>query len=178
MCHLPPLPICRSPPAQRSAFNPARLPQPTPTLQHPFLSSLLSGAISSTPEERRRLARESLAYNIRSPVFRKLFPEWVAKAEAAAAAPPPQPPAQQQKQVQQQAEQQAGAQQAAQQQQGQQQGQAPAAHGAHAAGARAAGLAQAAGQQQQQQWSRYLMGAAAVAAAGVAATMLMKPADG
>ncbi|PSC73263.1 ubiquitin-conjugating enzyme E2 34-like isoform B [Micractinium conductrix] len=137
-----------------------------------------TGAISSTPEERRRLARESLAYNIRSPVFRKLFPEWVAKAEAAAAAPPPQPPAQQQKQVQQQAEQQAGAQQAAQQQQGQQQGQAPAAHGAHAAGARAAGLAQAAGQQQQQQWSRYLMGAAAVAAAGVAATMLMKPADG
>lgn len=50
-----------------------------------------AGAISSTQPEKRRFARESLAYNVRNPTFRKLFPEWVERhdkqqAEAAAAA--------------------------------------------------------------------------------------------
>ena len=124
-----------------------------------------TGAITSTPDEKRRYARESLAYNVRNPTFRKLFPEWVKRHEEGA----------QQAQAQQQAQ---------QQQQQQQQPGAPAAP--------VAGVAAPPGQQQQQQqavlggpggnaaageqrWSGLLVGAAAVAAAGVAATLLMKP---
>ncbi|KAL4420955.1 hypothetical protein ABPG77_004584 [Micractinium sp. CCAP 211/92] len=118
-----------------------------------------TGAISSSSEEKKRLARDSLGYNVRNPTFRKLFPEWVKKHEmqqAAAAA--------------------AATQQAAQQQQQQQQqGAAPA--GGAAAGQQAL-LEQEVAGLQAPQWSNYLVGAAAVAAAGVAATLLMKPPDG
>ncbi len=36
-----------------------------------------TGSITTTPEEKRRLAADSLAHNARNPLFRKLFPEWV-----------------------------------------------------------------------------------------------------
>lgn len=36
-----------------------------------------TGVVTSTPAEKRRLAAESLAFNVRSPTFRKIFPEWV-----------------------------------------------------------------------------------------------------
>lgn len=40
-----------------------------------------TGAIQTTPEEKKRLAKESLAFNMRNPTFRRLFPEWVERAE-------------------------------------------------------------------------------------------------
>ncbi|KAI7842164.1 hypothetical protein COHA_004187 [Chlorella ohadii] len=134
-----------------------------------------TGAISTPPAEKRKLARESLAYNVRNPTFRKLFPEWVKKQEEALkAAQQQQAQAQQQQQQQQPPEQQ------------QQLGGAAVAPGQGPAAVAAA----AAGQQQQngaadggaggaegpvQRYSGLLVGAAAVAAAGVAATLLMKP---
>jgi hypothetical protein len=59
-----------------------------------------TGAISTSPEVRRRLAAESLAANLRNPTFRRLFPDWVQRQEerakkAAAAAAGQQAPAQQ-----------------------------------------------------------------------------------
>lgn len=134
-----------------------------------------TGAISSTPEEKKRFARDSLAYNVRNPTFRKLFPEWVKKHElqqAAAAAAAIQQAAQEQ----------------AEQEQAVQQPPAAAAAGLGQPQGAAAAADAAAGQQallqregaalQAPQWSNYLVGAAAVAAAGVAATLLMKPPDG
>ena len=35
-----------------------------------------TGSISSTKAEKRKFARMSLEYNLRSPMFRKLFPEY------------------------------------------------------------------------------------------------------
>ncbi|KAL4434205.1 hypothetical protein ABPG75_000646 [Micractinium tetrahymenae] len=140
-----------------------------------------TGAISSSPEEKRRFAREALAYNVRNPTFRKLFPEWVKKHElqqAAAAA------AAQQQAQQQQAQQQAQQQQQLQQQHhggaaaGEGQAQGGAAAGGAAGERRARGLVEQDAALQAPQWSNYLVGAAAVAAAGVAATLLMKPPDG
>lgn len=96
------------------------------------------------------------------PSCSKLFPEWVKKHEmqqAAAAAA---------------ATQQAAAQQAAAQQ-------PPVAAAGPAGGGAAvqqALLEQRVAGLQAPQWSNYLVGAAAVAAAGVAATLLMKPPDG
>lgn len=105
----------------------------------------------------------------------KLFPEWVKKHElqqAAAAAAAIQQAAQEQ----------------AEQEQAVQQPPAAAAAGLGQPQGAAAAADAAAGQQallqregaalQAPQWSNYLVGAAAVAAAGVAATLLMKPPDG
>ncbi|PRW59362.1 ubiquitin-conjugating enzyme E2 34-like [Chlorella sorokiniana] len=58
-----------------------------------------TGAISTSAAEKRKLARESLAYNVRNPTFRKLFPEWVKEhEEALKAAQQQQAQAQQQQQ--------------------------------------------------------------------------------
>ena len=164
-------PLLRPP---RCTVNALRPPSPPPSdppsTAHPRCN--FAGAISSSPQDKRRFAAESLAYNVRNPTFRKLFPEWVKKHEEAAA---------------QQAQQAAAA--VAQQQQPPQ-GQPAPGHQQQQPGAAAAlgpgrqqpggagvgaGLAQQG--QQPPQWSGYLVGAAAVAAAGVAATLLMKPGD-
>ena len=161
----------------RSVYSPLlalpvlAIQRPAPYALPPFRPALrplcnLAGAIASTPQEKRRFAAESLAYNVRNPTFRKLFPEWVKKHEEAAAQQAQQaaaPPAQQQQQQQPDGPPAPGQQQ---QQQPQQQ-----------PGGAGAGAALAQQGQQPQQWSGYLVGAAAVAAAGVAATLLMKPAD-
>eukprot|EP00877_Chromochloris_zofingiensis_P000970 jgi/Chrzof1/10874/Cz05g15170.t1 len=36
-----------------------------------------TGSITTSKGEKERLARESLAFNVKNPTFRKLFPEWV-----------------------------------------------------------------------------------------------------
>lgn len=40
-----------------------------------------TGAISTSAAEKKRLAADSLAYNMRLPLFTKVFPEWIEKAE-------------------------------------------------------------------------------------------------
>jgi hypothetical protein len=40
-----------------------------------------TGSITSTPEEKQRLAAESLSFNMKNPLFKKLFPEWVEEFE-------------------------------------------------------------------------------------------------
>lgn len=134
-----------------------------------------TGAISSSQAEKRRFAHESLAYNVRNPTFRKLFPEWVAKHEERQAAAASAAVQQQQQPTAAAAAAGApalapGLQAAAVA------GGAAAAAAAAAAGGGAGALAQA-GAHQPREWSGYLVGAAAVAAAGVAATLLMKPPD-
>jgi hypothetical protein len=42
-----------------------------------YENNITTGSISSSKAEKRRLASISLEQNLRSPVFRKLFPEWV-----------------------------------------------------------------------------------------------------
>lgn len=41
-----------------------------------YENNITTGSISSSKTEKRRLAANSLEQNLRSPVFRKLFPEW------------------------------------------------------------------------------------------------------
>lgn len=48
-----------------------------------------TGVVTSTPAEKSALAAQSLAFNVRSPTFRKLFPGWMAKHEEAQRAGPP-----------------------------------------------------------------------------------------
>ncbi|KAL6761994.1 hypothetical protein V8C86DRAFT_2527320 [Haematococcus lacustris] len=54
-----------------------------------------TGSIDSSKEEKVKLAAQSLAFNMKSPMFRKLFPEWVAAHEVRQqqAAQPAAPPA-------------------------------------------------------------------------------------
>jgi ubiquitin-conjugating enzyme E2 J2 len=144
-----------------------------------------TGAISSTKEEKRRLARQSLAYNARNPTFRKLFPEWIKKLEDAAVMPapgshpqqPPPPPLQQQQPPPQQQQDKQQQQVDAAQTEGQQAQPQPA--GAPAApqvGPLAAGAVPAARLPQGGvggQWSSYALGAAAVVAAAAAATAML-----
>ena len=40
-------------------------------------ASYAAGSISASSYDRRRLARQSLAYNVKNPIFCKLFPEYV-----------------------------------------------------------------------------------------------------
>jgi ubiquitin-conjugating enzyme E2 J2 len=40
-------------------------------------SMVTTGSITTSPEEKRRLAQESLSFNMKNPTFRKVFPEWV-----------------------------------------------------------------------------------------------------
>ncbi|GIL52025.1 hypothetical protein Vafri_7988 [Volvox africanus] len=49
-----------------------------------------TGSITTSKQEKERLAREALAFNAKNPTFRKLFPNWVeelSRRTAAAAAP-------------------------------------------------------------------------------------------
>ncbi|GFR43047.1 hypothetical protein Agub_g4053 [Astrephomene gubernaculifera] len=50
-----------------------------------------TGSITTSRQDKERLARESLAFNVKNPIFRKLFPSWVeelARRNAAAVQPP------------------------------------------------------------------------------------------
>lgn len=40
-----------------------------------------TGSINTSKAEKERLARESLAFNVKNPIFRKLFPDWVEEHE-------------------------------------------------------------------------------------------------
>ncbi|RMZ55113.1 hypothetical protein APUTEX25_005391 [Auxenochlorella protothecoides] len=62
----------------------------TGLLSFMYDSANSTGVVTSTPAEKAALAAQSLAFNVRSPTFRKLFPHWVARhEEAQRAAPPP-----------------------------------------------------------------------------------------
>ncbi|KAL4860114.1 Ubiquitin-conjugating enzyme E2 34 [Chlorella vulgaris] len=140
-----------------------------------------TGAISSTKEEKRRLARQSLAYNARNPTFRKLFPEWAQKLEHAAVVPAPgshpqqpqQQPQQPQPQQQEKQQQQVDAAQAEGQQAQLQPGGAPAAPQVAPLAAGAVPAARPLQGGVGGQWSSYALGAAAVVAAAAAATAML-----
>ncbi len=42
-----------------------------------YENNITTGSISSSKADKRRLASISLEQNLRSPMFRKLFPEWI-----------------------------------------------------------------------------------------------------
>lgn len=42
-----------------------------------YENNITTGSISSSKADKRRFAATSLEQNLRSPLFRKLFPEWV-----------------------------------------------------------------------------------------------------
>lgn len=44
-------------------------------------TAVATGTIVTSAEEKRTLALASLDYNLRTPIFRKLFPDWVRRAE-------------------------------------------------------------------------------------------------
>jgi hypothetical protein len=44
------------------------------------------GSIDTTPSQKHKLAKQSLAFNVRDPLFRKLFPEYVKLHEEQVAA--------------------------------------------------------------------------------------------
>ncbi len=42
-----------------------------------YENNITTGSISSSKADKRRLASVSLEQNLRNPMFRKLFPEWI-----------------------------------------------------------------------------------------------------
>ena len=84
-----------------------------------------TGSIVTTAADKKRFAADSLAFNMKNPTFRKLFPNWVEIAESAAL---------QQPQSQQQQQGQAGTQQQGAGHPAQPAGAGPAAEGEHANG--------------------------------------------
>ncbi|GLC45584.1 Ubiquitin-conjugating enzyme E2 34 [Pleodorina starrii] len=50
-----------------------------------------TGSITTTKQDKERMARESLAFNIKNPTFRKLFPSWVEELSRRTAAEAAQP---------------------------------------------------------------------------------------
>ena len=128
-----------------------------------------TGAIETSREDKVRFAGESLAYNLRNPTFRKLFPEWAERAERG-------PPQQAQQAQQAQAAEEEGGTAPGKEggKEGAQAPEEPAAWDGDAAPAPAAGQAP---QQQQQRggggeggeaWGGVMLGAAIVGVAGAA----------